>query len=195
MRKYICILTLCMAVLVAHVAKAQKPIVTYGTIIDGDTIPVFVLDEVQIRASYTLLTPQEIKNNQRLIRNVKKMLPYAKEGRRRMDILERQCEALKPRQRKALIKQAEKDLLADYTAELKQCTISQGKVLLKLIDRETGSTSYMIVDELRGRMRAAFYQTFAKVFGYNMKERYNPRYNSEDDLIERICLSVEQGKL
>ena len=195
MRKYIFIIILAGCLLAQGRAMAQHPITTYATIIDGDTVPLFVLDEVQVRASSMLLSPQEIQKNQKLIRNVKKMLPYAKEGRRRMDILERQCERLNPRQRKALVKQAESDLLADYTAELKKCTISQGKVLLKLVDRETGSTSYMIVDELRGKLRASFYQTFARVFGYNMKERYNPHGNSEDDLIERICLSVEQGRI
>lgn len=172
-----------------------KGIVCLGTILDGDTIPLFILDEVVVRASWSLLTKEEIRQNQKLIRNVKKMLPYAKEGKRRMEILDRQCAKLRPRQRKALIKQAEKDLLADYTDELKNCTFSQGKVLLKLIDRETGQTSYMIVDELRGKLRAGFYQTFARVFGYNMKERYDPQHNAQDDLMERICLSVEQGKL
>ncbi|MDY5969396.1 MAG: DUF4294 domain-containing protein [Bacteroidales bacterium] len=176
-------------------AQAQHGIVCLGTILDGDTIPLFILDEVKVSVSWSLLTKEEIRQNQKLIRNIKKMLPYAKEGKRRMEILDRQCAKLKPRQRKELIKQAEKDLLDDYTEELKNCTISQGKVLLKLIDRETGQTSYMIVDELRGKLRASFYQTFARVFGYNMKERYDPQHNAQDDLIERICLSVEQGKL
>ena len=166
-----------------------------ATVLDGDTVPFFQLQEVTVRANHALLTAEEIRKNQRLISNIKKMLPYAKEGKRRMEILERQCARLRPRQRKALIKQAEKDLLADYTEELKNCTISQGKVLLKLVDRETGQTSYMIVDELRGKVRAGFYQAFARIFGYNMKERYDPLRNAQDDLMERICLSVEQGRL
>lgn len=195
MRKCVYLLALSLACLWARPGAAQSPITAYGSVVDGDTIPLFILDEVQVRAAYALLSPQEIRANQKLIRNVKKMLPYAQEGKRRMDILERQCAHLAPRRRKELIKQAEKDLLGDYTDELKKCTISQGKVLLKLIDRETGSTSYMIVDGLRGKLRASVYQTFAKVFGYNMKERYDPHYNAGDDLIERICLSVEQGKL
>lgn len=176
-------------------ASPADVIMVYGTVLDGDTIPLYILNTVVVRANYSLLTPDEISKNQRLIRNVKKMLPYAKEGSRRMAILDRQCERLKPRQRKALIKKTEQDLLDDYTEELKKCTISQGKVLLKLIDRETNHSSYMIVDELRGKMRASFYQTFARIFGYDMKARYSPTTNAEDDLIERICLSVEQGKL
>jgi hypothetical protein len=93
------------------------------------------------------------------------------------------------------IKAAEKELLADYSDELKDCTISQGKVLLKLIDRETGRTSYVLVTELRGKLRAGVYQTFARLFGYNLKATYDPKNNKEDNLIERIVLSVERGKL
>ena len=122
------------------------------------------------------------------------MLPYAQEGKRRLDKLERECVSLPSRKRKELIKQTEKQLLSDYSDELKKCTISQGKVLLKLIDRETGSTSYYIVNELRGKLRAGFYQTFARVFGYNLKQQYDPKNNKEDDLIERIVLSIEAGR-
>ncbi|MBP5645540.1 MAG: DUF4294 domain-containing protein, partial [Bacteroidales bacterium] len=93
------------------------------------------------------------------------------------------------------IKEAEKNLLADFSDELEDCTFSQGKVLLKLIDRETGRSSYLLVDELRGSLRAGFYQTFARLFGYNLKARYDPKNNKEDNLIERIVLSVERGKL
>ena len=114
---------------------------------------------------------------------------------RRLDRLELRIADMPKRQRKEAIKQAEKDLLADFSDELKACTISQGMVLLKLIDRETGRTSYVLVDELRGKIRAGFYQTFARLFGYNLKSAYDPRNNKEDNLIERIVLSIERGKL
>ncbi len=196
MRHVIYIIVLCCwAATVAPQAVAQERIVTRARVVNGDTIPSVLLAEVTIRPHTALLSPDEIRNNQKLIRNVKKMLPYAKEGKRRLDILERQCQRLSTKQRKTLIKQAEKDLLADYTAELERCTISQGKVLLKLIDRETSQTPYALVDGLRGKVRASFYQTFARLFGFNLKAGFDPCDNSEDDLIERICLSIEQGKL
>ncbi len=194
MRRYIYILW-CGLMAVVPSLSAQERIVTHACVVDGDTIPLFYLNEVTIYPHTVLLSAAEIRNNQKLIRNVKKMLPYAKEGKRRLDVLERQCQRLSAKQRKALIKQAEKDLLADYTEELERCTISQGKVLLKLIDRETNKTPYALVDGLRGKMRASFYQTFAKLFGFNLKAGFNPQGNSEDDLIERICLSIEQGKI
>ncbi len=169
--------------------------VRFGAILDGDTVPFYHLKEVRILESGSLLSQQEIRKNQKLIRNVKKMLPYAKIGKQRLDMLERQVADLPKRERKEAIKAAEKNLLADYSDELKECTISQGKVLLKLIDRETGRTSYVLVNELRGKLRAGVYQTFARLFGYNLKAGYDPKNNKEDNLIERIVLSVERGKL
>jgi hypothetical protein len=169
--------------------------VRFGIIVEGDTIPYYRLKEVHVIESASLLSETEIRKNQKLIRNVKKMLPYAKIGKQRLDALEKEIADLPKRQRKAAIKAAEKTLLADFSDELKECTISQGKVLLKLIDRETGRTSYMLVDELRGKLRAGFYQAFARLFGYNLKASYDPKNNKDDNLIERIVISVEHGYL
>ena len=169
--------------------------VCFATVYEGDTIPLFYLKEVSVVESFSLLTNAEIKRNQKLIRNVKKMLPYAKEGKRRLDLLEQQVAKVPAKQRKAMIKKAEKELLADYTDELKECTFSQGKVLLKLIDRETGRTSYVLVDELRGKFRASFYQVFARLFGFNLKAHYDPQHNKSDNLMERVVRSVELGRL
>lgn len=166
-----------------------------AVIVDGDTIPFYTLKEIQISASSCLLSAKEIKQNQRLIRNVKKMLPYAQLARKELDKLERECQNLPSKKRKELIKKTEKEMLAQYTDELKNFTTSQGLVLLKLVDRETSKTSYVIVKDLRGKLRAGFYQTFAKVFGYNLKEEFDPKNNKKDDLINRICLMIEAGKL
>ncbi|MCQ2296245.1 MAG: DUF4294 domain-containing protein [Bacteroidales bacterium] len=195
------ILFICAALMLAQAAQptygqsVEEIKIRFGIIVDGDTIPYYHLKELKVYESASLLSEQEIRKNQRLIRNVKKMLPYAKIGRQRLDALERSVEHLSKKERKEAIKAAEKNLLADFSDELKDCTISQGKVLLKLIDRETGRTSYVLVDELRGKLRAGFYQTFARLFGYNLKSTYDPQHNAEDNLIERIVISVEHGKL
>lgn len=178
---------------IAQSSEERK--VRFGIVIDGDTIPYYHLREVKVIESSSLLSEQEIRRNQKLIRNVKKMLPYAKIGKQRLDELERSVANLPKKERREAIKAAEKNLLADFSDELKGCTISQGKVLLKLIDRETGRTSYVLVDELRGKLRAGFYQTFARLFGYNLKSGYDPKHNQEDNLIERIVISVEHGRL
>lgn len=169
--------------------------VRFGIIVEGDTIPYYRLNEVKVVESGSLLTEKEIRKNQKLIRNVKKMLPYAKLARTELDKLERAAAQLSPAKRKKLIKATEKEMLDKYTEDLKKFTFSQGLVLLKLVDRETSRTSYTIVNELRGKLRATFYQTFARLFGYNLKDEYDPAHNKQDNLIERICLMVEAGKL
>lgn len=168
---------------------------TFGTVLDGDTIPLYQLREVTVYASGMLLTQKEIKKNAKLIRNVRLMRPYALEGKRRLDVLEAEIAAMPKKQRKAAIKQAEKDLLRDYKGEISNYTFSQGLVLIKLIDRETNRTAYKIVGELRGSLRAGLYQTLARLFGYNLKDQYDPKHNSKDNLIERIVISMERGQL
>ncbi len=197
--KRICLILLLAALLPSALPIAAQVVVDrnirFGAVLDGDTVPYYHLKEIKVVESSSLLTQQEIRKNQKLIRNVKKMLPYAKIGKQRLDQLERQIANLPKKDRKEAIKKAEKDLLADFSDELKACTFSQGKVLLKLIDRETGRTSYVLVDELRGKIRAGFYQTFARLFGYNLKAGFSPKTNKEDNLIDRIVISVEHGKL
>ena len=157
-------------------------------------IPYYKLKEVTIEGLIAYLTPTEIRRNQKLIRNVKKVLPYAKMGKARLDQIERQAAQMSERQRKEYMKKMEKVLLDEFSDELKELTISQGKVLLKMVDRETGRTSYQLVDELRGKLRAGFYQTFARLFGYNLKKRYDPLHDKDDNLLERVILSVEAGR-
>lgn len=181
--------------------EAQQPTSTTGkhycfaTIIDGDTVPLIYLNEVHITSPRTLLSDRELRNNKKLIRNVKLMLPYAREGKRRLDILEKQIASLPKRERSAAIKKAEKELLNDYGKDLKRYTFSQGLVLIKLIDRETGRTTYHLVDELRGKLRATFYQLFARLFGYNLKSHFDPAHDRTDNLINRIVISVDRGWL
>lgn len=183
------------ALLFGGILRAQDNKLVFAAVVDGDTIPYYSLEEVRITGLIAYLTPAEIKKNAKLIRNVKKMLPYAKMGKARLDQIEMKAATMTEKQRGPYIKKMEKELLGEFTDELKNFTISQGKVLLKMVDRETGRTSYQLVDELRGHLRAGFYQTFAKVFGYNLKNRYDPLHNKEDNLLERVILSVEAGKI
>ena len=176
-------------------ALAEGEHYTLAKVVDGDTIPYIRLKEVKVYASGMLLTQKEIKNNAKLIRNVKLMLPYAQEGKRRLDALEVEIAQLPKKQRKAAIKKAEQDLLNDYKAEISNYTFSQGLVLIKLIDRETSRTAYNIVGELRGSLRAGLYQTLAKLFGYNLKTTFDPKNDPKDNLIDRIVVSIERGQL
>ena len=182
------------AMLAAGTAFGQEHY-TFGTVLDGDTVPLYYLREVTVYSSGMLLTPREIRQNAKLIKNVRIMRPYALEGKRRLDKLEVEIAALPRRDRRAAIKEAERQLLADYKGELSNYTFSQGLVLIKLIDRETNRTAYNIVGELRGSLRAGLYQTLAKLFGYNLKDTFDPYHNKKDDLIDRICRSIDREQL
>lgn len=196
---YMLLMLLCLSVpsgrLQAQVGFGNNKLLAYATIQDGDTIPIFHLETVNIVTKWALLTDKEIKKNQKLIRNVRKTLPYAKEARRRLQEIEKEMAGLPPAKRKAYIKNYEQEMLAEFQADLEGLTFSQGKVLLKLVDRETGNNSYTLVADLRGKVRATFYNTFARMFGFNMKERFDPKRNKEDNLIDRIARSIELGKL
>jgi hypothetical protein len=191
-----CLSVLLAAMLAAVGVTAQTPThYTFGTVLDGDTIPMYFLREVTVYSSGMLLSPKEIKSNAKLIRNVRLMLPYAREGKKRLDVLEVEIAALPKKQRKAAIKEAEKKLLADYKGELKRYTFSQGLVLIKLIDRETSRTAYNIVGELRGAFRAGLYQALARIFGFNLKTKFDTAHDKKDNMIDRIVRSIDRGQL
>lgn len=172
-----------------------KPGYRYSIVVSGDTIPVSVLPEVEVWSTHKLLTAKEMEKNSKLIRNVRIMLPYAREAKRRLDALEVELAAMSPKERKAALKQAEKDIEKEYKKDLKRKSYSQGLVLIKLIDRETSHSAYSLVHDLRGSLRAGLYQVCARLFGYNLKEKFDPEKNEKDNLINRIVLSIDCGQL
>lgn len=180
------------------VAKAQQSggIVMFGTVYQGDTIPMQYLDVVTISGYVCPLSEAEKKKYKKLIKNVKVVYPYAKQAGKLLDrytiVLQ---QAKNDSQRKKIMKQAEQEIENKFGPSLKKLNRSQGKILIRLIDRETGSDSYALVKELRGSFRAAFYQTLGKLFGYNLRSKYDPENNSEDRIIERIIYGIETKKL
>ncbi len=164
-----------------------------GKVIEGDTTALVELPEIEI-FSFHPTTRREQRRLTRLMINVKKVYPYAKlAGIKLKEYDEILSKAKNDRERKQIMKKLEKEINDQYGPELKNLTFSQGKILIKLIDRETGDTSYDLVSELRGNFVAFFYQTFARVFGYNLKVRYDP--NGEDKDIEHIVRMIENGQL
>lgn len=178
--------------------KAQQGggMVVFGTIYQGDTIPMLYLDVVRVNGYVCPLSEAEKKKYKKLIRNVKVTYPYAKQAGKLLDrytvVLNN---AKNDSQRKKIMKQAEKEIENKFGPTLKKLNRSQGKILLRLIDRETGSDSYALVKELRGSFRAAFYQALGKLFGYNLRSKYDPVNNLEDRIIERIIYGIETKKL
>jgi hypothetical protein len=163
-------------------------------IIDGDTIWVADLDEVYIFPTHKFKNRWEYRRYTRLIYNVKKAYPWARLAGEKLAEVEVHMGTLKTeKEQREYIKQVEQELLDDYKEDLKKLTITQGRILIKLVDRETGDTSYELVKELRGNLSAAFWQALARLFGSNLKSEYDAA--GEDRLIEEIVILIEAGQL
>ncbi len=158
---------------------------------EGDTIPSSALPPVYV---YAKLSPQMKKywaDWTRLRNAVYVTFPYAKAASRIMNEINVRMENVTDKKmRKAIIKSREKELKKEFTDKLTQLSIYQGKVLMKLINRETGNNCYEIIDEYKGFMSAAFWQTVAIVFGSNLKQSYEPR--GKDLEMEKIVREVER---
>lgn len=168
--------------------------IVYSTVIDGDTLIIIPLDEVEIKAKRSRKNKRHIRRTNRLIRYVKKVYPYAKIAGRKLQEYDSLLSTIDSKsQRRKIMRQAEKEINEEFGGELKKLTINQGKILLKLIDRETGDHSYNLVKDLRGGFTAFFYQTFARLFTLNLKVRYDPE--GVDKKIEEIVQLIEMGIL
>lgn len=169
-------------------------IVVYATMLDGDTIPVIPLKEVCIYSFRPYKSRREARKMTKLIRNVKVVYPYAKlAGIKLIEYEEILAGVDDKKERKKIMKQAEKEMEEEFGDELRDFTFSQGKILIKLVYRETGDSSYELVAELRGKFRAFFWQAFARLFGFNLKNGYDPE--GEDREIEVIVRMIEAGQL
>lgn len=162
-------------------------------VIEGDTIIVANLKEVVITNNQPQFENRwEEKKYLKLVYNLKKVLPYAKLARQKMDEMNAHFVTLKTeKEKKQYTKQVEQEIRAQFEDQLKNLTITQGRLLIKLIYRETGNTSYELVKEFRGGISAIFWQTLARLFGSNLKSKYEPE--GEDRLIEDIILGIESG--
>ena len=169
-----------------------KGFVCKTIIIDGDTIPLMDLPPVVIYDYVHVMSPTERWYWDRLVRNVKTVLPYAKlAGIKLREYNTQLVGAKNDGERKRIMKKAESDLKAEFGDQLKELTFSQGDILLKLVDRETGNCSYELVKDLRGAFVAFFYQNIGRLFGYNLKARYDP--NGKDHQVETVVYMVENG--
>lgn len=173
-------------------ANKESGIRCYAVIENNDTVPVFYLDEVGVTTNMVFKTKHMYEQWTRVKYNVKKVYPYAilaSAKLKQYDILLAKIED--EDKRKAFLRVCEKDLRHEFEDELKGLSVSQGRVLMKLINRETGKTTYAIVKELRGSFQAAMWQAVARLFGNDMKAEYEGA--TEDIMIEKAIALVERG--
>lgn len=191
-------ITLCIEDLHAQ-SSNTKPRVQYMARLDvykGDTIPWIELRPVYIYKPLKFKSKRQQNSYNRLVRNVKKILPLAKEVRA---IMLETCEVLETlpdkKSKEKLISDIEEEVKRTYTPIMKKLTFSQGKLLIKLIDRECNQSSYDILKAFMGSFKASFYQTFASLFGASLKKEYDPDNNEEDAMTERVIVLVENGQI
>lgn len=198
MRLNIVLLTL-FAFLLSPLCRAQEKTNIGGYLVpmclyEGDTIPCGQIPTVYIFKPLKFKNKREQMEYYKLVRNVKKVYPIAREINKTIIETYEYLQTLpneKARQRH--IKRVEKGLKEQYTPRMKKLSFAQGKLLIKLVDRQSNQTSYELVKAFMGPFKAGFYQTFAALFGASLKKEYDPE--GEDRLTERVVLLVENGQL
>lgn len=172
------------------------PLVKVGKVLEGgDSIQYMEMNNVYVFPKKTFTSAKAKKKYDRMVYNVKRVLPLAKEARAVMIETYEYIQTLpSKKERDAHLKYVEKSVKKEYTPRIKKLTFSQGKILIKLIYRECNSTSYDIIKAFLGPLRATFWQAFASMFGASLKKDFDPN-NEEDRETERIVLLVEAGQL
>lgn len=181
--------------------QAQEPVKkadgTYAVpyILEGeDTILIVNLRPVNVVDS---ASPEYLKNLQayyRLRFNVIKVYPYARLAAVKLNEMNAKMNKMSSdRERRRYRKSVEEQVRKDFEETIKKMSVSQGKVLIKLIDRETGHTSYELIKDLKGSLNAFFAQGMAKLFGHNLKTEYDP--TGADRTIENIVQQIERGEI
>jgi hypothetical protein len=161
---------------------------------DGISLPEINIKEVVIIGRPSTARKFPFYRYQRLIYNLKKVYPYALVVRARLGAINEELIKIPDeKDRKKYLRLAEKDIFGEYEDDVRDMTITQGKLLIKLVDRETLNTSYELIRQYRGNFSAAFWQGIARIFGTDLKAEYDPY--GEDAVIEIILHELESGNL
>lgn len=167
-----------------------------GAVVDpqtGDTVYLATLRPLYVYPKMRFKNKKQEKFYWRTVRDVKKTLPYAKMLAREMEKTEELMSQMSRRQQKKFWKEYEKLLFARYEDEFKRMTVSQGQMLMLLVDRETNTTSYDCIKLFKGSVSAMFWQGIAKMFGNDLKVEYDG--TDKDKIVERVITLVEAGQL
>ncbi|MCX6268286.1 MAG: DUF4294 domain-containing protein [Bacteroidetes bacterium] len=194
MHKRILIVILLLYSRIFAFAQDTIKVVQPTQIVEGDTIALVDVAPVIIFPPAVFQSKKASARYNKLVYNVKKVYPYAKLAGKQLAVYKSIMDTIPTEKaRKIFIKKSEKELQQQFGDEIKDLTFSQGKILIKLIYRETGNSTFDIVRQLRGSFTAFIWQTMAKIFGYNLKANYDPA--GEDAAIEQIVLMIEAGAI
>ena len=161
---------------------------------EGEMIPSFLYADYYVFGRLVFKNKAQAKKYYKIANNIKKVYPIACEIRVTVDKTIAHMDSLPTKKEKdAYLKQQEKELKAVYYPKLKKLTFAQGKLLIKLVDRECHSTAYEAMQAFIGPFRSGLWQAFAWTFGASLKKGYDPE--GVDRLTERVVLMVEAGQL
>ncbi|MBQ8051287.1 MAG: DUF4294 domain-containing protein [Bacteroidaceae bacterium] len=163
-------------------------------VFQGDTIWTILMPEMPVYQALVFKSKKQQQRYNRLVYNVKKVLPIAQQANAMIQETYKVMEQLPDKKAKQEhIKQVEKEIMKTYKPEMKKLTYAQGKLLIKLVDRECNQSGYEVVKAFMGPARASFYQVFAWTFKASLKKEYDPE--GDDRLTERVVRQVEAGIL
>lgn len=192
MKKLVCILIFPLLTLGTKAQKQDSGQWVMGIVEGNDTIIHVRIGDVWIFPEHKFTSKRQQQRYSRYVEKVKKVYPVAVEARILLNKYEPQYYALdSQRERRKLMKNLEKELLDKHKEELKKWSISDGKILLKLINRETDRNAYSIIKDFRGDVSAMFWQGIARIFKNNLKDGYHPE--NEDLMLEEIVRKIEMG--
>ncbi len=161
---------------------------------NGEMINVFMLPEIMVLNSLNLKSKSQVKKFYKIANNIKKVYPIAVDIKNTIDRTLAVMDTLPDQRAKdKYMDRMEKELKKQYTPRLKKLTFSQGKLLIKLIDRQCNQTSYELIKTYMGGFKAGFYNAFASLFGASLKKEYDPEL--DDRLTERCILLIESGQM
>ncbi|TFH39381.1 MAG: DUF4294 domain-containing protein [Bacteroidia bacterium] len=161
---------------------------------DGETLPEIAIDEVEVKRKMGLGERFQWWRHRRLVFNVKKVYPYCVVVRESLtEVNDTLMKITDEKERKRFLNDFEKRVFKDYEDDMRKMTITQGRILIKLVDRETQNSSYDLIHDYRGPVTALFWQGIARIFGTNLKDKYDPE--GEDYLIERVVTEIEAGRI
>lgn len=199
MGKFITILSIIVLVPIYDCLAQQTVIIDGYTIpaitnLNGENIPNWVIPEIVVIPKRKFKSNKDYRQYQRMIRNLKAVYPYAQIARAKFNDLNYQLTQLHTkREKEKYIDQVEKEIRDEFEKKLMSLTVSQGKMLIKLLDRETGRTSYELLKELKGGFSASLWQAVARIFGSNLKTEFDE--DGDDKILNELILLYEHQQL
>lgn len=192
--QYLFALLIAMLAFVQAYGQEQPAAPMRAQVIDGDTLFFQELPDVYVFAPKVFKNKFEEYRYRRLVKNIKAVYPFARLAGIKFEEYSALLASIDDEsQRRKAMREAEKELRAEFEDDLRRFTFSQGLILIKLVDRQTRHSSYDLVKDFRGNFSAMFWQSLGRLFGYNLRTKYDPE--GEDKTIEEIVRMIEAGAI